>query len=126
MRRVITAFAMLAVSVIGIAVITIIIDNQIEETEKNLTFLYQNLEKMSIEDVIYHVNILNNKWKKTEKILKFVSVHDIVDSISENIENLNEATNHKNKKEIRNICFQLKIQLHMFCLSEKPLVENIF
>ncbi len=126
MKRVITAFVMLALSVIGIAVISIVLEKKFEQTDKKISFLYENIDQQSVTDTKAQIDSLNEEWKKTEKILKFVSIHEKIDPISDNMSLLKKSAEIPDKKEMKKLCIQIKLQLEMLYISEKPFVENIF
>lgn len=126
MRRVITAFVMLAVTVIGIAVISIVLKEKLEETDKNIIYLYENIDTLSVTEIKEELNTLNFEWNKTEKLLNFVTVHSKTEPVSENIRILCETSEITDKKELKMLCIKIKLQLEMLYESEKPLAENIF
>lgn len=126
MRRVITAFVMLAVTVIGIAVISIVLKEKLEETDKNILYLYENIDRLSVTEIKEELNSLNDEWNKTEKLLNFVTVHSKTEPVSENIRILCETSEISDKYELKMLCIKIKLQLEMLYESEKPLSENIF
>ena len=126
MRRVITAFVMLAVTVIGIAVISIVLKEKLEETDKNILYLYENIDRLSVTEIKEELNSLNDEWEKTEKLLNFVTVHSKTEPVSENIRILCETSEISDKYELKMLCIKIKLQLEMLYESEKPLAENIF
>lgn len=126
MRRVITAFVMLAVTVIGIAVISIVLKEKLEETDKNILYLYENIDRLSVTEIKEEINSLNDEWDKTEKLLNFVTVHSKTEPVSENIRILCETSEISDKYELKMLCVKIKLQLEMLYESEKPLAENIF
>ena len=126
MRRVITAFVMLAVTVIGIAVISIVLKEKLEETDKNILYLYENIDRLSVTEIKEELNSLNDEWNKTEKLLNFVTVHSKTEPVSENIRILCETSEISDKYELKMLCVKIKLQLEMLYESEKPLAENIF
>ncbi|MBQ9850932.1 MAG: DUF4363 family protein [Clostridia bacterium] len=126
MRRVITAFVMLAVTVIGIAVISIVLKEKLEETDKNILYLYENIDRLSVTEIKEELNSLNDEWNKTEKLLNFVTVHSKTEPVSENIRILCETSEISDKYELKMLCIKIKLQLEMLYESEKPLAENIF
>lgn len=126
MRRVITAFVMLAVTVIGIAVISIVLKEKLEETDKNILYLYENIDRLSVTEIKEELNSLNDEWDKTEKLLNFVTVHSKTEPVSENIRILCETAEISDKYELKMLCIKIKLQLEMLYESEKLLAENIF
>ena len=126
MRRVITAFVMLAVTVIGIAFISIVLKEKLEETDKNIIYLYENIDTLSVTEIKEELKSLNDEWNKTEKLLNFVTVHSKTEPVSENIRILCETSEITDKKELKMLCIKIKLQLEMLYESEKPLAENIF
>ncbi len=126
MRRVITAFVMLAVTVIGIAVISIVLKEKLEETDKKILYLYENIDRLSVTEIKEELNSLNDEWDKTEKLLNFVTVHSKTEPVSENIRMLCETSEISDKYELKMLCVKIKLQLEMLYESEKPLAENIF
>ena len=126
MRRVITAVVMLVLSIVGTALITIILNNRIETTDNQLLYLYENIDMMNDDEIRKHVFSLTENWNKTEKILKFVSVHDKIISITEAFTELDETVNYSDKNELKKLCAMIKIKIETLYVSEKPFAENIF
>ncbi len=126
MRRVMIAFFMLAAAVIGICIITVISDSKMKALDNQITELYNNAESYSEKEINSEINKLLTDWNKTQKFLKFFTVHEKILPLDENIRELEETAKSYDISEIKKQCARIKIILETVYTSEKPFAENIF
>lgn len=66
-----------------------------------------------------------NEWEENEQILNLFLLHSNVDEVSEDIAQLCEYAQHKEKAMFSSTCVKAKRQLLHLKMGELPLIENI-
>lgn len=121
MKRVIIAFIMLSFAVTLAAVSSVILDKYVKSIISDIKNLQDNLNKYDLENINKQTDMIAEKWFKTEKILKLVSLKDKISPITEKIKLLHFS----DIKKLNNNLDEITVLLEIFLSSEEAVWINV-
>ena len=125
MKRIITAFIMLSLAITVATVSSVMLDQNIKSIISDIIDIRENIDNYNTNKIEMKKEMILNKWLKTEKTLKLISVQDKISPITEKLKELN-FTDITNKNEIVKLLNEITILLEMFLSSEEIILNNIF
>lgn len=126
MKRVIVALSMLAFAVTVSFLFTFIMTENIAEISAEVSHLGTVSQTASDEEITAETNRIIEKWSKTQKFLKIITVHDSLNVINQNILSLKEISTDGNRELLCEKCNEICNMLSVFADDEKTSGENVF
>lgn len=125
MKRIWVALSLIVIALsLGIAELYVVSKSYSKYSELLDTAEYyiSNMEFSEAYDVC---KLTLDEWEKNEKILNLFLLHSRVDEVTEDIAQLCEYAQHKEKAMFSSTCVKAKRQLLHLKMGELPLIENI-
>ncbi len=98
-------------------------------TEKNISYLAENLENEIAEQNIKNAETtfaeLNDKWKSTRSLLMSVTEHADLDRVEEHLKNIGSGLKYGNFEDAYKELNLFKMLLKNIFLNSKPTLTNI-
>ena len=126
MKRVIVALTMLAFAFTASFLFTDLLTKNIASISADVSHLKSVSESASNEEITAEAHSIIKKWSKTQKILKFITVHDTLNDINQNILSLKDISAEGNRELLCDKCNEICNMLSIFADDEKASGENVF
>lgn len=125
MKRIIIAFAMLSFAITAAILCAVILDKNISELSTEINELYTKAEEENNDEIRITADKILDKWSKTEKFLKIVTMHDKINELSKSFLALKHFSQTQNIEEIKQTCAEISVMLNILLSSEKAELSNI-
>ncbi len=125
MKRIIIAFAMLSFAITAAILCAVILDKNISELSTEIDKLYTKAEEENNAEIRITADKILDKWSKTEKFLKIVTMHDKINELSKSFLALKHFSQTQNIEEIKQTCAEISVMLNILLSSEETELSNI-
>ena len=125
MKRIIIAFAMLSFAITAAILCAVILDKNISELSTEIDKLYTKAEEENNAEIRITADNILDKWSKTEKFLKIVTMHDKINELSKSFLALKHFSQTQNIEEIKQTCAEISVMLNILLSSEEAELSNI-
>lgn len=125
MKRIIIAFAMLSFAITAAILCAVILDKNISELSTEIDKLYTKAEEENNAEIRITADKILDKWSKTEKFLKIVTMHDKINELSKSFLALKHFSQTQNIEEIKQTCAEISVMLNILLSSEEAELSNI-
>lgn len=125
MKRIIIAFAMLSFAITAAILCAVILDKNISELSTEIDKLYTKAEEENNAEIRITADKIFDKWSKTEKFLKIVTMHDKINELSKSFLALKHFSQTQNIEEIKQTCAEISVMLNILLSSEEAELSNI-
>lgn len=125
MKRIIIAFAMLSFAITAAILCAVILDKNISELSTEIDKLYTKAEEENNAEIRIAADKILDKWSKTEKFLKIVTMHDKINELSKSFLALKHFSQTQNIEEIKQTCAEISVMLNILLSSEEAELSNI-
>lgn len=125
MKRIIIAFAMLSFAITAAILCSVILDKNISELSTEIDKLYTKAEEENNTEIRITADKILDKWSKTEKFLKIVTMHDKINELSKSFLALKHFSQTQNIEEIKQTCAEISVMLNILLSSEETELSNI-
>ena len=126
MKRVIIAVSMLAFAVTAAFVFTFMLTDNINSISADISHLGEVSKTATAYEISTETDKIINRWNKTQKFLKVISVHESLNAINQNILSLGDISANGNREQLYEKCREICAMLSVFSDDEKITAENIF
>ncbi len=126
MKRVIIALSMLAFAITAAFAFTFLLTQNIASISEDISHLGSVSQSASNEHITAETRDIIEKWNKTQKILKIITVHENLNTINQNILSLSKISESGNRDLLCEKCRDICIMLSVFVDDEKASAENVF
>ena len=126
MKRVIIALSMLIFAFTASFIFTDLLTNKISKISDDISHLEQVSASASPEEINAETQAIIEKWNKTQKFLKIITVHENLNVITENIRSLEDISAQGNRDLLGEKCREIRVMLSVFVNDEKTAFENVF
>lgn len=125
MKRVIIAFALLSFAIAAAILCAVMLDKNISELSAEIDALYTKADELNNAELKESSERILNKWNKTEKFLKIVTVHNKINDLSKSFLSLKHFSETENIDEIKKTCSEISVMLRILLSSEETELSNL-
>ena len=126
MKRVIVALSMLAFAFASSFFFAYLLNKNISGFTAEVSHLASVSQTASIDEINTEAKQIIEKWNKTQKFLKIITVHENLNVLTENIRSLDGISASGNRDYLNEKCNEICIMLSVFADDEKSAGENVF